>query len=126
MGTPEELAFLLQESGLALVDASDVLHAADPDLADRTPFLPRGTTQADTWVAKHGDPTKSVEAAMKLASMVGLLKSFQFGLPEGAEQYEAHMQFFRRDSQPVKTTGESLPIAICAGVMTELASRVKP
>lgn len=123
MGTPEELAFLLQESGLSLVDASDVLHAADPDLAARSPFLPRGTTEADTWVAKHGDPTKSVEAALKVAGMVGLLKGYSFNMtPEGIN---AEMEFLRRGAAPVKTTGESLPIAICACIMEELAVRAR-
>lgn len=122
MGTPEELAFLLQESGLDLVDASDVLHAIDRALAARSSLLPKGMTSADAWMARHGNPLASTEAAMLLAGMAGPVISMNLEITKAG----AHASVMHERPKPQGCTGghataATLPIAICAAALDSIA-----
>jgi hypothetical protein len=126
MGTAEELAFLLQDSGLALVDASDVLQAVDRSLAERNKFMPKGMSEADAWMARHGNPLASTESAMLVAHMVpGLLEmktrvSVSNDFAEVILKYQGPDSFVHGDGK-----AETLPIAICAAVMDALDKKGK-
>lgn len=126
MGTPEELAFLLQESGTALVDASDVLHAVDHSLADKNKFMPKGMTEADGWMARHGNPLASTEAALLICNMVpGLMDtkmrvSTSNGFAEVILKYQGPDSFVYGDGK-----AETLPVALCAAVLDALDKKGK-
>jgi len=122
MGTPEELAFLLQESGTALVDASDVLHAVDHSLADKNNFMPKGMTEADGWMARHGNPLVSTETALKLVHMAGGMPSMAMVIDSRAKFATAVIQF---DYARGEAKAETLPIAICAAVLDALDKKGK-
>ena len=121
---PSDLAFLLQESGTNMVDAVDVLHTADPMLANRTPFLPKGLTEADAWIARNGDPTFSTDAALRLARMVGKVHRIDMVSTDPTRGlFDVELCYERLGGSPVKTRTFSLPVAICAAVMKELDLR---
>lgn len=122
MGTPEELAFLLQESGTELVDASDILHAIDRSLANKSKMLPRGMTSADAWMARHGNPLASTEAALLAAQLVAPVLSIETKLDKAG----AYASVFHERPKPQGCTGghataATLPMAICAAIMDSMA-----
>ena len=122
MGTPEELAFLLQDSGTALVDASDVLHALDKALATKNRLMPKGMTEADAWMARYGNPLASTEAALRAAGMAGKLPSLAMHVDCTAKFATAVIQF---DFARGEAKAETLPIAICAAIMDALDKKGK-
>ena len=124
MGTAEELAFLLQDSGTALVDASDVLQVVDTSLAERNRFMPKGMSEADAWMARHGNPLASTESALLVAGMAGKLDTFRAKVEGGTAQvilkYEGRDSLIHGDGK-----ADTLPIAICAAIMDALDRKGK-
>jgi hypothetical protein len=68
INTLEEISFLLQEDP-EVVDTfapRDIIHAIDPGMNRWRKALPVGTTLADMWIVRHGDPLKNLTAALTL------------------------------------------------------------
>ena len=126
MGTPEELAFLLQESGTALVDAGDVLQAVDTALANKSRFLPKGMTEADAWMARNGNPLASTEAAMQVAYLAGKILFIKMKVDAEKGRSIVIVGYAVEDGL-IHGDGdaETLPIAICAAVLDALDKKGK-
>jgi hypothetical protein len=122
MGTAEELAFLLQESGTTLVDASDVLHAIDKALAAKDRLMPRGMTEADAWMARHGNPLASTEAALAVAGMLPNMHNLTIAVHPTINRAIVEVYY---DGPGGHAVGDTLPIAICAAVMDALDKKGK-
>lgn len=124
MGTAEELAFLLQESGTALVDASDILQAIDKSMAVKSKFMPKGMSEADAWMARHGNPLASTESALAVAGLVPGLQEMKTRVSVSNDFAEVILKYQGRDAF-IHGDGkaETLPIAICAAVMDALAKK---
>lgn len=124
MGTAEELAFLLQESGTTLVDASDVLHVVNKALAEKNRLMPRGMTEADAWMARHGNPLASTEAAIAVAGMAGKLLEMNTRVSVSNDFADVSLVYGTLNREASSITGrarcETLPIAICAATMDAL------
>ena len=126
MGTAEELAFLLQDSGTDHVDASDVLHVIDKALAAKNKLMPKGMTEADAWMARHGNPLASTEAALLIANMVPGLMDTKMRVSNSNDfaevilKYQGPESFIHGDGK-----AETLPVAICAAVMDALDKKGK-
>lgn len=119
MGTAEDLAFLLSDSGTAHVDASDVLHVVDKSLREKNKLMPRGMTEADAWMARHGNPLASTEAALLLAHMAGKVDGMAIELLTDMG-VTVTVNYFKASGT---AKCDSLPIAICAAVMDSIAKR---
>ena len=126
MGTAEELAFLLQDSGTAHVDASDVLHVIDKALAGKSKFMPKGMTEADAWMARHGNPLASTEAALLICNMVPGLMDTKMRV-SASNDYAEVILCYQGPESFVYGNGqaETLPVALCAAVMDAIDKKGK-
>lgn len=68
----DNLAYLLENDSdaPASLNRQDLLHGVDPTLARSTRFMPKGATDADVWVIRHGDPLTSINAAFDFLKLV--------------------------------------------------------
>lgn len=123
MGTAEELAFLLQESGTALVDASDVLHVVDRSLTERNKFMPKGMTEADAWMARNGNPLASTESAFRVAGIAGSLDTMVIDADMKSKSTTVVLKYMGGLIGNAKA--DTMPIAICAAIMDALDRKGK-
>ena len=114
----EEFAFLLENG--ADVDARDILHAVAPELSNVLEYGPKGSTQADAWMAKHGHPLASTEAAMALARLVE--PGGELLLSARPENATAGLRLPKTTGAP-RVTADSLPVAIVAAACLYLLER---
>lgn len=72
VSTISDLAFLLSDNPemIRQLPPQRVLHALLPDTATRNRTLPQGSSFADVWMLKNGNPLSSVDAALKLVHVV--------------------------------------------------------
>lgn len=70
--TLEEIAFMLQEDPDAVNTFAprDIVHALEPSMNVWRKALPVGTTLADMWIVRNGDPLLNMTAAAKLSRIV--------------------------------------------------------
>lgn len=75
VSTISDLAFLLSDNPemIRQLPPQRVLHALLPDTASRNRTLPQGSSFADVWMLKKGNPLSSVDAALTLMREVNPL-----------------------------------------------------
>jgi hypothetical protein len=68
VSTVSDLSFLLSDNPemIRRIKPQQVLHAVLPDTAGRNKLMPKGSSHADMWMLKHGNPLDSVDAALYL------------------------------------------------------------
>ncbi len=72
VSTIDDLAFLLSDNP-AMIDQimpQRLIHALLPDTASKNRIMPRNSSYADLWMIKHGNPLRSVDAALALLKEV--------------------------------------------------------
>lgn len=74
----KDYIFMLEDNPEAInsISPQEILHTVDAKLAGKTKTMPKGSSMADFWMLKNGDPLTSINAALALADLAG--KVFQF------------------------------------------------
>jgi hypothetical protein len=117
--TLEELVFILEEDPKALdkVKPTDVLHACNPRFTTRNKMMPPGATEADVWIARHGDPLASAEAALFLCREVATLEKMAASVDYKTGHATVRLFFTGADSTGVTP---HLSSAICTALLNYL------
>lgn len=109
----DDLLFVLENhpNPATAIRGVDVLHAVDERLSDRLKLGPEGTTRADAWIARHGDPTASTEAALLFLNQ---LVRIPISVPVVMSTSQSHSAAkIGKDGTPYYVSG-GLPLALCA------------
>lgn len=79
----EDYVFLLDNDPTAIrtMQPQALLHAVLPETAQKTKIMPEGSSIADVWMIKHGNPLSSVDAALYLVGQVNPKVHFEMSLP---------------------------------------------
>jgi hypothetical protein len=105
----EDVAYMLSEGNAmaAKVKPSEVLHCISPSLRNRTSTMSTGISNADLWIAKNGDPTASVDSALRLAKLLGNTTGFQVR----SDSNHVKVKLSYKDGDGIGAS-ETLPLAI--------------
>lgn len=125
----EDLAFLLSDNPdmIGRIPPQRIIHAVLPDTAGRSKIMPRGSSHADMWMVKHGNPLSSVDSAVALAKQAlgdrfnGYRLDYLAELKESA-QCSLHAKDFRGVNVTYFETSETLPGAILLALLNCLGS----
>ena len=108
----DDLLFVLENDSAPAkrVHGAHVLQAVNERLSDRLHHGPEGSTRADAWIARYGDPMANTEAAMRFVRTV-------LGVPVQAPVTLVASEGYssaRIDKEPSVTVCGAFPIALCA------------
>lgn len=120
----DDFAFLLSDNPEAIktLEPQALLHAILPRTVNKTKIMPPGSSFADTWMLKYGNPMSSVDAALRLVKEV----EPKFSVSMRLLPNEAHAQLIA--GQIVKsdlTNAETLPGAIIICLLQYLSAKEK-
>lgn len=117
------LAFLLEDNPETdAVTPQAVLHAMGRKFTERTQYMPAGMTYADAWMARHGDPLASTEAALLLAREADMIDTLTATVD--ALMGKATVRIYYRDAgQPHAVDAPSLPLAIVIATLNHVAAK---
>jgi len=107
----DDIAYMLSE-GLAMAEKvrpSDVLHCLAPAMRNRSSVMSAGTSNADLWIARNGDPMASVDSALRLTNAVGDPMGLKMSVDNKTNHAKAILTF--PDGNGV-ATAETVPLAI--------------
>jgi hypothetical protein len=113
----DNLAYLLENDSdaPASLNRQDLLHGVDPTLARSTRFMPKGATDADVWVIRHGDPLTSINAAFDFLKIVeGLPTSWVLSFNFARNLYSFTLN---RVGGKIEAIASSIPAVICAAAL---------
>ncbi len=120
--TRKDYIFILEDNPEAIesISSQEILHAVDPKLAAKTKTMPKGSSMADFWMLKNGDPLTSVNAALALAGLAGEVYQFKCRVTNTVHNPWASVHIEFRDGNEVTeyhAEAKSLPAAITAAVL---------
>lgn len=109
----DDLLFILENDSnpAAHVSGPEILHAVDEKMSDRLRLGPEGSTKADAWIARHGNPMANTDAALLfLNHLVGIPSNLPIGMVVSREGCTVRIG---QGSSSVQVQG-NLPVALCA------------
>lgn len=119
-----KFAFMIEDNPRAyeLIRSQDVLHAIMPELAKRNKYMPRGATDADFWMLKHGDPLLSFDAAKHLieSNRPDALLGFDTVQKNGVKFFEIRLHTGGREGNLSIESTCPLAAGFCAALLSIL------
>ena len=117
----KDYVFILEDDPEAIfkLTPQEILHAISPDLAARSKNMPKGASQADFWMLKHGDPLTAVNAALALAGLAGDMFQFTCVVSVKPKMSAEVAIIYQTPDGATKTAAEAttLPAAITAAAL---------
>ncbi len=96
------------------VDPTEAVHALIPRTNTGSPYLPKGATKADEWILRHGDPLRSVDAALFLLNEVARdVKSYNVTINTESHEYSGQLKTHGRPEETIVVKeAATLPVLI--------------
>ncbi len=115
-----EWAFFLENDPEFQVSMQEVMGALKHDFAAVSHFAPRGMTGADEWMARHGNPLGSVNAAFDLSEEL-LGKAILWEVKGGANRWTARMRTAK--TEWAEGIAHSPSVAVVAALLNHEAAK---
>lgn len=119
----DDYAFLLNDNPEAIntMEPQAVLHAVLPRTANKTKIMPPGSSFADTWMLKYGNPLASVDAALSL------IKQVAPHLSVGLAVHPTHCNAFLSHQEVAGTPAQlqTLPGCLMVALLEYLSAKEK-
>jgi len=121
----DDWAFLLSDDPTAINTLSPqaLLHAVLPDTANKSKIMPEGSSYADVWMLKRGNPLASVDAALALVAQVS--PDISVIMQKGLKDSSANLSLKGNFLVPEDVRSETLPGAIIIALLNYLSAKEK-
>ena len=118
-----DYVFLLDNDPTAIrtMQPQALLHAVLPDTAQKTKIMPEGSSIADVWMLKHGNPLSSVDAALYLVRQVE--PKMNFIIQTGPLDSGVNLSLKGEILLPEDVRSETLPGALIIALLNYLIKK---
>jgi hypothetical protein len=121
----DDWAFLLSDDPTAIrtLKPQALIHAVLPDTANRSKIMPAGSSYADVWMLKHGNPLSSVDAALYLITQA--VPGTQTEIQMAVDSISSGVKIFIKGKPVAASTSETLPGALVIALLNYLSDKEK-
>lgn len=123
----DDWAFLLSDDPTAINTLSPqaLLHAVLPETANKSKIMPAGSSNADVWMLKHGNPLASVDAALYLVERVNPEFYMHMDLYRSPAPARVGLYLGNTEISVSDGVSETLPGAIIIALLNYLSEKEK-